>query len=305
MIFKIPMFRGPRICLISSLLIFFLGLIQVAQAQDFRGINIVPDQEKRSCIQTVDGYAYLSENMTLAETRAAAFANAKRQALEAARAYIQSKTKVKNFQLEYDLIMSNSEGSVTVLDQKDHGVEENKRYHVWIKAEVVYDLKPNKPEAAQTTVMDKDSPFTVRVWTAKKEYKRGESITIFVQGNRDFYARIVDINPSGRIVQLLPNDYRPNSHFRGGKVYRIPDRKDQFNLEVTPPYGEENIVIYASEAPLGEVSTDSIGQGLRQYRGSRGGLAVQTRGIEIVGTSAGSGTGAEFYEATWKLSTRD
>jgi hypothetical protein len=120
--------------LISSLFIFFLGLIQVAQAQDFRGINIVPDQEKRSCIQTVDGYAYLSENMTLAETRAAAFANAKRQALEAARAYIQSKTKVKNFQLEYDLIMSNSEGSVTVLDQKDHGVEENKRYHVWIKA---------------------------------------------------------------------------------------------------------------------------------------------------------------------------
>jgi hypothetical protein len=140
---------------------------------------------------------------------------------------------------------------------------------------------------------------------AKKEYKRGESITIFVQGNRDFYARIVDINPSGRIVQLLPNDYRPNSHFRGGKVYRIPDRKDQFNLEVTPPYGEENIVIYASEAPLGEVSTDSIGQGLRQYRGSRGGLAVQTRGIKIVGTSAGSGTGAEFYEATWTLSTRD
>jgi hypothetical protein len=50
----------------------------------------------------VDGYAYLSEDMTLAQMRAAAFATAKRQALEAAMAYIKSISKVENFQLKYN-----------------------------------------------------------------------------------------------------------------------------------------------------------------------------------------------------------
>ncbi len=116
--------------LISSTIFLLLILSQEIFGQNLRAVDVVPDQEKRSCIQTVDGYAYLSENMTLGETRATAFANAKRQALEAASTYIQSKTKVKDFEVEYDLIWSDSEGAVTILEQEDHGVEDNTRYHV-------------------------------------------------------------------------------------------------------------------------------------------------------------------------------
>ena len=264
---------------------------------------MVPDEEKRSFIREMDGYAYLSEDMTLAQTRAAAFANAKRQALEAAKTYIQSKTKVKDFQVEYDLVWSSAEGAVTILDQKDYGVKNNVRYHVWIKAEVEYEVKPKRPEAGSATIMDKDAPLTVEVWTDKKHYKAGESIKIFVQGNRDFYARIVDIASGGEIIQLLPNDFRVINFFEGGKVYRIPDKGDRFDLKVTPPFGEDRIVVYASEAPLGEVAMDSVGQGLRQYRGVRKGLALKSRGVKIVGTGAGSSDGVEFYEATWTLST--
>lgn len=305
MILETTEFRGRRICLISFLFIFLLGLIQVVQAQEMRAINVVPDQEKRSCIQTADGYAYLSEDMTLSETRAAAFANAKRQAIEGARTYIQSKTRVKNFQVEYDLVMSNAEGTVTILEQKDHGVEKNVRYHVWIKAEVVYDLRPKEPKVSQATLMEKDAPLTVKVWTDKKSYRHGESMEIFVMGNRDLFARIVNIRPDGKIIQLLPNDYRPMNFFQGGRVYRIPDMADKFDLKVSPPFGDENIVVYASEFPLGDVSMDSIGQGLRQYQGQRGGLAFKTRGIKIVRSSKGTGAGAEFYEATWTFTTRD
>jgi len=145
-----------------------------AQPQDSRAVQVVPDEEKRSFIREMDGYAYLSEDMTLAQTRAAAFANAKRQALEAAKTYIQSKTKVKDFQVEYDLVWSSAEGAVTILDQKDYGVKNNVRYHVWIKAEVEYEVKPKRPEAGSATIMDKDAPLTVKVWTDKKHYKAGE-----------------------------------------------------------------------------------------------------------------------------------
>jgi len=161
--------------LIFSLFLLALLLSREILAQDLRAIDVVPNQEKRSCIQPVGGYAYLSENMTLAQTRAAAFANAKRQALEAGRTYIQSKTKVKDFEVEYDLVWSDAEGAVSILEQKDHGVKDNIRYHVWIKAEVEYDLKPKGQQAAQEHVMDKAAPLTVKVWTSKKQYNHGES----------------------------------------------------------------------------------------------------------------------------------
>lgn len=288
---------------IIFLSLLFLTVPQNIYSLDSRAVKVVPDQEKRSSIHTVDGYAYLSENMTISQLRAAAFATAKRQALEAAKTHIKAKTKVKDFQVDYDMIWSDAEGAVTVLEQKDHGVEGNTRYHVWIKAEVLYDIKPKKSEGHQAAIMDSDAPLTVKVWTDKKHYGKGEKIRVFIQGNRDFYARIVDVTSSGQIIQLLPNDYRRISFFRGGEVYAIPDKGDRFDLQVVPPYGEDHIVVYASEVPLGDVAMNPVGQGLSQYRGLQKNLAAQTRGIKVTGSGIDFDSGAEFYEATWTLTT--
>jgi len=300
---KLSAFQIPR-SLIGSLIFFVLILPQEICGENLRAIDVVPDQEKRSCIQPVDGYAHLSENMTLAQTRAAAFANAKRQALEAGRTYIQSKTKVKDFQVEYDLIWSDAEGAVSILEQKDHGVEDNTRYHVWIKAEVEYELKSKRHQGAQEDVMETDAPLTVKVWTSKKQYRDGENIDIYIQGNRDFYARIVDITSSGEITQLLPNDYRRINFFEAAKVYKIPDQGDHFDLKVTPPYGEDEIVVYASEVPVGQVDMEPAGQGRRRYKGNRESLGAISRGIQVIPSLSSSHSGAEFYEATWTLTTR-
>ena len=280
----------------------WLTLPHMANGQNLRPVQVSPDQEKRSCIQSVDGYAVLSENMTISDTRTTAFANAKRQAVEAARTYIQSKTKVVDFELKSDKITATSEGAVTVLEQKDHGVENNMRYHVWIKAEVEFNLKSDM-KTPNDTDMDQDSLLTVKVWTPKKMYKDGESIEIYVQGNQDFYARIVDITSNGEIIQLLPNNYRKSNFFKAGKIYKIPDSGDRFDLTVGAPYGQDQIVVYASEVPLGDVALEKVDHGLHRYRGSRKELAVQTRGIAIVGADQGSHEGAEFYEASWALTT--
>ena len=42
----------------------------IGSAQKLRAIDVVPDEEKRSSIHEVDGYAYLSENMTISDLRA-------------------------------------------------------------------------------------------------------------------------------------------------------------------------------------------------------------------------------------------
>lgn len=177
------------------------------------------------------------------------------------------------------------------------------RYHVWIKAEVEYELRPKLQHAGQDIIMDKNTPLTVRVWTSKKYYTKGESIIIYIQGNRKFYARIVDIASNGDIIQLLPNDFRRISFFEAGKVYKIPDKGDHFDLKASPPFGKDQIIVYASEVPLGDVEMNLRGQGLRQFRGNKNKLATQTRGIKVVSSQKNDNSGAEFYEATWFFST--
>jgi len=293
--------------------VLFLTLALNTHAQQFRGVSVVPDEEKRSSIHEVDGYAYLSETMTLEQVRNAAIATAKRQAVERAKTYIESNTTIENFEVTQDRIKGQSHGTVTVLEMKDHGVVENTRYHVWIKAEVEYGIKPvgMAPAGNQTdgnlssTHLDPQAPLTVRVWTSKKEYREGEHIIVYMQGNRDFYARIVDITSNGDIIQLLPNDYRQQDRFAAGQIYQIPGEGDRFDLKVTPPFGEDRIVVYASEVPLGNVSMNSAGAGLGAFGGTQESLGIRTRGITV--TAAGNQpavqTGAAFYESTWKLRT--
>lgn len=261
-------------------------------------------KDKRSCIQTVDGYAYLSENMTLSQTRSAAFANAKRQAVETAKTHIASKTKVTDYKVDYDMIWADSEGSVTIIEQKDLGIEDNNRYHVWIKAEVKYELNPPK-EAKALNLDDQNAPLTVTVWTTQKQYKEGEQVEIFVKGNRDFYGKIVNITADGNIIQLLPNDFRKVNFFKAGKTYKIPDDEDQFSLKVSPPFGKDKIIAYVSEAPLGNTDMESVGRGLNQYKGSPENFARLTRAISIVPdkNSPRVESGAEFFETAWTFET--
>lgn len=272
----------------------------MGHAKDVRAVEVVPDSEKRSCIQEVDGFAYLSEDMTLAQTRDAAFLNAKRQAVEMAQTYIQSHSKVENFEIKSDTITGSAEGAVTVLEQKDHGIENNTRYHVWIKAEVEYSTGPSGGTASD---MDPAAPLTVKVWTPQKQYKHGENIEIFIQGNRDFYARIVDITSNGQIIQLLPNAFRNLNFFKANKVYKIPDTGDHFDLKASPPYGQDQIVVYASEVPLGNVQLEPLGQGLGVFKGDRKSLGNRTRGISVQASDQKTSSGAQFYEAGWALTT--
>lgn len=281
--------------------------------------------ERRSCIQSVDGYSYISEEKTVAELRTAALNNAKQQALSNAKTYIRSKTEVENFVLKSDEVLINAEGTVTILEQKDYGIQDNSRYHIWVKAEVEYLLgdggsvvgkptigAPLPPSSGAAEKVQKVSlpsaagPLTVKIWSPKQEYKEGEKIEVYVQGNRDFYARIVDINAQGEIIQILPNGYRTATFFQGGLTYKIPDLEDQFDLTVSPPFGRDKIVVYASEVPLGEVAMTNIGQGLSAYPGDQKSLAVSTRGIAVTGKQGGGKEPpvAEFYEASYQIQTR-
>lgn len=316
---------------VALLTVLALGLLNPAHAEQ------ITASEKRSMIQAVDGYSYLSEDKTISELRAAALNNAKQEALSNATTYIKSKTEVDNFVLKSDEVVINAEGTVKVLEKRDNGIKDNSRYHIWIKAEVEYllgeggllqsedksssSITTTEISQAETTITSvpppvvlpsATAPLTVKIWSPKTSYKSGEKIEIYLKGNRDFYARIVDINDRGEIVQLLPNDFRQTSFFKGGKTYKIPDGSDQFDLTVSPPFGKDKIVVYASEVPLGQVAMNSIGMGLNSYGGDSKTLAVRTRGISVTSRKKATPVKAssdavpaiaEFYEASYEIQT--
>lgn len=112
-----------------SLIISFVTILLVMLCTNTSAAQDDVDREVHSCIQIADGYAFLSEDMTLGQCRQVALANAKKAALESVKTYVQSKTKVKNYKLEYDNIWSETDGAMRILEQKDLGVENNTRYH--------------------------------------------------------------------------------------------------------------------------------------------------------------------------------
>lgn len=180
-------------------------------------------RQVRSCIQEADGYAEFSEDMTRFEARRNAIEDAKKNAREKAIKHIRLNTGMENVVVRPE---------VRILDQKDYGLEDDHRYHIRIRAEVAY---------------ESDLPLKVSIWASKEKYRLGESIEISIRGNRDYYARLFNFDPTGKRVQLLPNGSYPLNLFKAGKVYKIPDPNDNFEFRARPPYGRGQIVIYASE----------------------------------------------------------
>ncbi|MBN2105027.1 DUF4384 domain-containing protein [bacterium] len=288
---------------------FLIFIILCAVLRSLHGQGITDskaDKDNRSAIVEVDGYAYLSEDKTIKEIREEALSNAKRMALEQAHTFISSQSKVKNFQLEYDIVISEAEGAVCVLDSKDHGITDDNRYHTWIKAEVTYSLKPpeGKADLSAELVKNPDAPLTVHVWTEKSEYKAGERIRVFLQGNKDFYARVVYRDVQGNLLQMLPNPHRRDNFFRGGKVISIPGKGDRFDLEVGPPFGIENIIVYASSAEMGDADVTAVGNALYSVQDDLKAYGMKTRGVKIVQSEGDRSSGAEFYEAKCEVKTR-
>jgi len=294
-----PLFQ--KMCLGLTCLFWMLGASFAQLPEDKRGIRVVPDREDRSCFQEADGYGYLGGDTTFKEVRVLALADAKRNAAEGALTFIRSKTRVENFEVGYDVVISETEAKIRVIEQKDYGIVDNIRYRIWIKAEVSYELQPKTKEPDPTLLMDSKAPLTVKLWTDKKRYREGEPVRIFVQGNKDFYGRVVNKDSTGHITQLLPNLYRTEHHFRGGEVQVIPGKEDRFDLVAVQPFGTDRIVVYASDVPQGEVGLRAIpeGKGLLEVTDSEEALSKNTRGIQVVGR------GSEFYEAEWIITTSE
>jgi len=266
----------------------------------------------QSVITETEGYSCMGDHQSRKETELVAFKEAKRKGSEYAATYIKSETHVQDAMLEKDLISAYTNAQVRVIQEleklwyKEEGLGDC--YRVKLKVEVTPDekamtaLAKPKQEALESNPA---APLMVKVWTDRKEYRKGDRIKIYLKGNKPFYGRVVYKDAGGNMVQLLPNPFRQNNYFNGGSVYELPSGGDRFDLEVTPPFGTEGITVYASTAPQGSVEVEAAGA-VFDVKTSPADIPINTRGVKLTAKGNGGGgkpAAAEFSEAGAELST--
>jgi len=263
----------------------------------------------QSIIIEGEGYACMGDDKSRKATETTAMADAKRKATESAASYIQSETHIKDAMLEKDLLSAYANAQVKVLQEllkewyKEQGLGDC--YRVKLKVEVIPDEKAMAGNAKQnqnSLESDPAGPLAIKVWTDKKEYVQGERMKVFIKANKPFYAQVVYKQSDNSLLQLLPNPYRDQNYFSGGVVYEIPSGDDRFDLEVSPPYGTENVTVYASTSPTGSLDVTPVG-GIFSIANKLSEISATTRGVQFVQKNSSKSV-AEFAEATVNAVTR-
>jgi Domain of unknown function (DUF4384) len=262
----------------------------------------------QSTITDAEGYACMGDDKSRKQTEQTAMADAKRNAVEYAITYVKSETKVKDLQVEEDMIKAYSNASVKVLGVKENRWYKDERtgdcFKTKIRAEVIPDEKAVKEIVSGMLSNDNPGlPLNVRLWTDKEKYQKGDKIKIYIKGNKPFYARVHYRDAKGETLQILPNPYRRENYFNGGVIYEIPSGNDRFELEVSPPFGEERIILYTSTAPLGDISLAKEG-GVYQVKTGEKYIGIKTRGVKLKETvDFGKSQVSEFFEDRMTIKT--
>lgn len=212
-----------------------------------------------------------------------AYALMKRQAAEMAQTHVQSTTSVKDFVLESDIIESYSEATVSVLEVLSESFVDGCH-----KVRARVEVKPTEKLSqlgADKMLNDPTAPLTVKLWTNQSTYKVGDQMLVYVKGNKPFYGMLAYRQVDGSLLQLLPNPNRTETHFNGGVVYVVPGDGDEFSFDIEPPFGVEQLTLFASTAPLGDVASVNLGP-LAQLTESTSGVKQKTRGIKMSTQSA-------------------
>ncbi len=260
----------------------------------------------QSTITEAEGYACMGDDKSRKQAEQSAVSDAQRKASEYVLTYLKSETHIKDFELEKDLVSAYNNAQVRIIQElgkswyKDPSSGDCCK--VKIKAEVIPDEKAMKT-AAKDNADDPKGPLRVSLWTDKNKYKKGDKVKVYLKGNKPFYASVLYKDVKGGLLQLLPNPYRTDNYFNGGVVYELPSGNDRYDLEVSPPFGEENIVVYASTSPVGDLDLTAAGN---VYQVKTKDAGVKTRAVNIKVKTGDKGSGAaEFYEGKAAVKTEN
>jgi len=130
-------------------------------------------------------------------------------------------------------------------------------------------------------------------------YADGERVHLLVRNSEDAYVTIVTVGPTGKSVQLFPNDSQPQNLVKANTPLQIPAPGSSAQIIVSAPFGAELIKVVASSAPKGLVPNSSL-SGMGAFRSIDGGVDELVRDLAIAAAPA---AGTKFAQQNLVLQT--
>jgi NOL1/NOP2/fmu family ribosome biogenesis protein len=246
------------------------------------------NQSRASIILTTEGEACLGQEHSREQTIKLAHAEAKRIATEHAKTHVTSESSVIDGKLLDDLIASYAKASVRVIEElekqwfqtsPDTGFVDS-CYRVKLKLEVIPSPFEHKSDGKpESSLMSPRVPLSVELWTDKDVYHIGDTMTFFFRGNKPFYAHAVYRDAQANLIEVTPHER--TRYYKGGVIYQIPDADDSFTLKITPPVGNEQLILYASTQPMGSYAGQAAGDLLVINKPAKP-MDVTTRGLTVL-----------------------
>jgi Domain of unknown function (DUF4384) len=137
-----------------------------------------------------------------------------------------------------------------------------------------------KPTPARTTPQPDEEP-SIKLVADKARYRVGESVTLRVEASRDGFLTLVNVGTSGKLTVLFPNRFSPTHEVKAGKIYAIPEPKDNYELVLQGPAGSELVYALFTLRPMKFVETDFSGT-TQIFPSITQGAANLTRDINVV-----------------------
>jgi len=265
-----------------------------------------------SMIVEVEGSACLGQERSRAQVQKLALAEAKRIASERVMTHVTSETNVQDGKLADDLINAYSKATIRVLEEIEKGWVKSDGsggyvddcYRVKIKAEVIpAEVDTDALAVASKSINNPKAPLTVELWTDQETYRIGDDMKFYFRGNKPFYARAVYVDAEGNHIQVTTRG--KSKYYMGGVTYEIPGDNDRFVLRISPPLGEEKLILYTSTQPMNSYIGREMGDWFivsEKYKN----LGLDTRGLTVLqGVSNKSSSGkAEFAETTVEVKVK-
>lgn len=301
---------GRRDRVIRLMLVLLLSASSVASGQERERESQVRPQATAAvaaapagtpALATVEGeacYQY-GDNETPLQGKATALALAQQRAIESHQVYVESATKVANFQLTDDVIKSLSRAS---LHQMKIVKEEQQGQKTCVAIRALLDpaemsalinQRINAKEvtqAVQVPLLSAPSAFRLKVWTNKDlgAFREGERLIMHVWSERDAYLKLDYYQANGEVVHLVPNLFGQQAFIRAGQTYSFGVKDSPYEFIIRPPFGSEALKVLASSSPFSQTLLPGTATAdAREYLGE---LQRGVRGIELRLKDSSSGT---------------
>ncbi len=120
----------------------------------------------------------------------------------------------------------------------------------------------------KNTVCSHIQPLEIELTTHlgdKQTFIEGDYVTFLASTNQDSYFLLMYKNAIGQIIQLIPSTKLGRGFYKAAYYFEIPDSRSGFIFQISEPFGEETIELFASNIHFPNFDGQILENGFKKH----------------------------------------